>query len=117
MQRWEEEAFTLLVSEPVLEEYRRVFGYERLRKLHRLSEQEIEEVIGRFRSFAELIEVTAALRVVPDDPDDDKFVECAAIGGAEYLISGNSHLLKVKRYQDTEILSPANFLTLLELRL
>ena len=51
-------------------------------------------------------------RLVPDDPDDDKIVQCALVGGASYIVSGDKHLLALKSYQAIGILRPADFLSL-----
>jgi len=36
--------------------------------------------------------------MVKNDPDDNKFIESAAEGGAEFIVSGYKHLLKIKKY-------------------
>ena len=46
--------------------------------------------------------------------DDNRILECALEGKAQYIISGDrKHLLPLKEYQGTKILSPADFLKLL----
>ena len=50
------------------------------------------------------------IRVIEPDPNDDKFIECAALGEADFLITGDKHLLRVVQYQGTVILSPSDFL-------
>ncbi len=114
IQQWEEGAFTLLVSEPILEEYQEVLAYERLRKLHQLSDDEIEQVIVHFRSFAEMVTVEGTLQVIHEDPDDDKFLECAVSGGAGYIVSGDRHLLDLKEYEGIVTLDPASFVMFLQ---
>ena len=53
---------------------------------------------------------TPTLRVVEDDPDDDKFIECAVELKADYVISGDRHLLAVGDYMGIKIQSPASCL-------
>ena len=57
---------------------------------------------------------TPSLQIVKDDPDDDKFIECALALDAEYIISGDKDLLAVKEYKDIRIITPAEFLILLQ---
>ncbi len=38
--------------------------------------------------------------------EDDKFLACAVAGSAEYIITGDGHLLKVSRYGNVEIVNP-----------
>lgn len=47
------------------------------------------------------------MRVVPDDTDDDRVLECAADGAADVVVSGDRHLLRLARFRGVPILSPA----------
>jgi predicted nucleic acid-binding protein len=53
------------------------------------------------------------LSVVREDPDDDRYVECAVEGRAEYVVSGDRHLLTLGSYRDFVIVSPRAFLAVL----
>lgn len=44
------------------------------------------------------------------DPDDNKFLNCALLGGADYLISGDNDLLVLKIIGSSKIVTPAEFL-------
>ena len=50
------------------------------------------------------------INLVKDDPDDNKFIEAAITGNAEYIISQDKHLLRIKKYKEIKILSPEQFL-------
>jgi len=43
------------------------------------------------------------------DPDDDKFIETAIEGQADFLISGDSDLLELGAVENTPILSPRQY--------
>ena len=43
------------------------------------------------------------------DPDDDKFIECAADGKCLYIVSGDKDLTSLKNYQDIQIVTVAEF--------
>lgn len=47
------------------------------------------------------------------DPDDNKFLECAIAGGADYIVSGDAHLVEMEEYRGIQILTPAEFLVVL----
>jgi uncharacterized protein len=111
---WRQEAFELVVSESILAEYQEVLSYDRLRRLHGLSEAEIAAILDDFREFAILAEPTERLQVVPEDPDDDKFVEAALAGEAELIVSGDRHLLQLKTYNGIRVITPLVFLAILE---
>jgi len=111
---WEQQAFELLVSEPILAEYERVLEYEKIRTHHKMGDEQVRQVIEDFRELATLVSPTQTLTVIPEDPPDNRFLECAAEGGALYIISGDQHLRALGQYQGIQILSPRAFLSLVE---
>lgn len=82
----------------------------KLRQAFGFSENHIRAVLYEFRQVSERVEITGDLRVVTDDPDDDKFIECAVAGGAACVVSGDHHPLDFGEYQGVGILSAAEFL-------
>lgn len=62
----------------------------------------------------EELDVPRTLRVVKDDPDDDKFLECAQAAGADFLVTSDSHLLQIGEFEGTRIVKPSHFLKILE---
>ncbi|MGV0106655.1 putative toxin-antitoxin system toxin component, PIN family [Nostoc sp. DSM 114160] len=70
---------------------------------------DIEQILA----FSRLVEIPNSLKVVVDDPDDDMVVECAVVGQATHIITGDKHLLSLNKYQDIYILNAADFLNLL----
>lgn len=73
---------------------------------------ELHEVL-RILDMAEAVEPTVRLRVCRD-PNDDKFLECAVAGEAEYIISEDQDLLTLKEFQGVKVLSVAEFIGFLE---
>lgn len=78
----------LVISRPILDELRRVL----VTKFHHTAE-EAEEAVTFVRESATMVEVPGQLRVVRDDAEDDKFIETAQVAGANYVVSGDRHLL------------------------
>jgi putative PIN family toxin of toxin-antitoxin system len=111
---WRQEVFELLASEPILAEYRRALAYDRVRARHRLSDDQLDEQVADLRRFIVLVEPDEVITAIPDDPDDDKFLECALAGGADYIVSGDRHLLRLQQFRGIQILTPAAFLALIE---
>ena len=52
--------------------------------------------------------------VKTEDPDDQKFLEAAAGGGTDLLVTNDDHLLRVGYIGRTEILTPGSALKLVE---
>jgi predicted nucleic acid-binding protein len=54
-----------------------------------------------------------ALAVIAGDPDDDKVLECAVVGGAHYIVTGDRrHLLPLGTYQGIAIINAATLIAL-----
>jgi len=56
------------------------------------------------------VSVPGALQVVSADPDDDVVIECALVGGASFVVSGDKHLRTLGQYETIRILSANEFL-------
>jgi len=54
------------------------------------------------------------LAVVKNDPDDDKCIEAALEGKAQYIVSQDKHLLNIKEYESIKIQRPDEFLRVLD---
>ncbi len=106
---WEAGTFELLVSEDILTEYVKTLTEPRIKLRH----SEIEQIVMDYRAFGTVVQVSMLLTVVEADPDDNKFLECAVAGGADYIVSGDKRLLALKEYSGVQVLSPAMFLVLL----
>jgi hypothetical protein len=50
------------------------------------------------------------LRVIAEDPTDDRILECALAGGAELIVSGDRHLRKLKSFRNIGIVQPSDLL-------
>lgn len=112
---WREEAFELLASEAILDEIRRVLRYPKIAALHKLPEPQLQEFLTLLHEESRVVEPAERLQVSPDEPDN-RYIECAVAGGADYLVTGHKlHLLPIGEYQGVQIVSPATFLAMLQL--
>ena len=59
--------------------------------------------------FLQLVTINNTLKVVDADPDDDKIIECAVVSLATHIVSGDSHLLQLRNYQNIQIVTAAEF--------
>ncbi len=74
---------------------------------------DVNRYIAVIRSFSEVVAITGQLRVVVDDPDDDKVIECAVVGKANYIVTGDRHLLALGQYGNISIVKAAQFISIL----
>ncbi len=59
------------------------------------------------------ITVPGFLSVVKDDPEDDKFLECALYARAQYVVTSDEHLLRIKEFEGIRIIKPTEMHKLL----
>ena len=105
---WDAGRFTLLLSEPILTEVEDVLSRpEVLRKL-RMTAIEAGAFIELLRRRSTLVTPTVAM-ARSRDPDDDKFLECAVAGGADYIVSGDADLLSLREVQGIAIVDAPTF--------
>ena len=94
------------ISSEIFEELKRVVAYPKLKFSESLQNKILEFVFF----YSEFVEPKQHLSIIIDDPDDNKFLECAIEAGAELIISGDSHLLNLKKYRTIDIVDVAEFL-------
>ena len=111
---WREEKIELAVSLPILEEMRKVLKQARIIKQQSMAQQDVKALIEGFRESGILTSGRLDLELVGEDPEDDKFIICAVEARADYIVSGDTHLLKLKEYQGIRIVPPREFLMLME---
>ena len=64
----------------------------------------------RLERIAHLVEPDFVLKVVADDPDDNRVLECAVTGEANFIVSGDRHLLQLGSHADIVILTVRQFM-------
>lgn len=86
---------------------------EKLQRKFAYSPQHARAAADEVRNCSRLVMITNTLKVISADPDDDKVLECAVVGGATHIVTGDRrHLLPLGRYQGIPIVSAADFLAL-----
>jgi putative PIN family toxin of toxin-antitoxin system len=101
----------LLVSKATVAELDDVFRRPKFDKYVR-EEKRLEFLAALVRD-AEVVEITEAISECRD-PKDDKFLELAVSGKANYLVSGDSDLLVLHPFRDIAILTPQAFLAVVQ---
>jgi len=106
---WQADRISVLMSAEVLKEYIRVLAYPKFA----LDAAEIRTIIeADLLPFVKTVDVGKVNPIIREDPSDDKFLALAAAGKAEFIISGDEHLLRLKSFSRTKIVSPDEFLAL-----
>ncbi len=96
--------FELCTSVAILTELARKldekFGWEKER---------IVQLITSISNVATVLKTTPWLKVLSDEPDN-RILECASKAEADFLITGDKHLLKLKHYENFKIVKLSAFL-------
>jgi putative PIN family toxin of toxin-antitoxin system len=90
----------------ILAEVARVVSYPKLKFPKSLQAEIIETIF----IFSKIVEPEETVNIIKDDPEDNKILECAVSAEAEFIITGDSHLLNLKNFRGIEILAPDEFL-------
>jgi predicted nucleic acid-binding protein len=66
--------------------------------------------------MGQLVAPRTAVKAVVDDPDDNRIVECALEAQAQVVVSGDHHLLALKKYRSISIVTPRQFVEVFRAR-
>ncbi len=76
------------------------------------------ETIKEWRSMiienSQIVNSEINIDIITADPDDNKFLEAALAGNTQYIVSQDKHLLNLKVYNDTKIITPEEFLKIFQ---
>ncbi len=108
---WKRGEVVLCLSKDILDEYVDV-----LQRVGIGPKEGLEELLALFKKNINIIFTlkTPRLPIVEDDPSDDKFIECAVKLKADFIITGDKVLRRVKQYLGIRILSPQEFLMVID---
>jgi putative PIN family toxin of toxin-antitoxin system len=94
----------LYVTDAILAEYREVLARPELRIRRGLRQQ----LLDLIKNHSQPVRGVRPLRVA-EDPDDDKFLECADAARADYLVTGNQRHFP-KFWKKTKVITPREFI-------
>jgi putative PIN family toxin of toxin-antitoxin system len=96
----------LAILEPIIEEIGEVLGRDKFRYPASM----IHLIIGELESITEFVEPQEQIEIIEKDVDDNRILECAVAFGADFIISGDNHLLELKIYNGIRIIRASDFL-------
>ena len=103
-------SFVLIISPALLDELE-----EKLRLKFAVSAEDVAGVRSKLEAIADVVRPGKVLHIIKEDPDDNRVLECAIEGNADYIITGDHHLLKLGIYKAIPILTVREFLEATEL--
>lgn len=97
-----------LISPQILKEVERI-----IKKKLLWDNSKTEGAVRLIKNFSEEVHPQERLAIIVDDPDN-RILECAVAGQANFIISGDKHLLNLKNFQEINVVTPADFLVAIE---
>jgi putative PIN family toxin of toxin-antitoxin system len=105
LEAWAKQSLQIVLSKQILDEYQRVAAA----LLSKFPTIDILPIIELVTIHGQFVDTQGFDISVCEDPDDDKFLECAVAGKCKIIISGDKHLLRLSEYEGIIVLNPRNF--------
>ena len=105
LKAWKNSSLQIVLSQEILDEYQRV-AEDLSSKFQTIDILPIIELVTIHGQF---VDTQGFDLSVSEDPDDNKFIECAIASNCKIIISGDKHLLNVSGFRDTTVLKPRDF--------
>lgn len=99
-----DDRLVLVTSAPLLAELRRVLEYPRLAKVIQGGAQLADLVAA-----SGVVVVPSRVLTIVRDDDDNRVLEAAIEGAADYIVSGDADLLDLGSFQGIPIITPGEF--------
>lgn len=111
---WIDQEIELATSLEIMKEVSRVLGYPKIREKIGVTDEAIRRFFRLvFRKAVITKDIYKSDRIT-SDPTDNKFLACALETKADYIISGDNHLLELKHFHGTQIVDARTFINILK---
>ena len=98
--------FELILSYKQLNELLRVLNYTKFK----FTDEQKDRFLSILLEVSTLVKTESEVDIIKEDPSDNVILEPANEMKIDYIISGNDHLLKVKKFKDARIVTAKEFL-------
>ena len=98
----------------LLDELADVLPRRKLAKAIRAAGKTPAQLVAEYEEFVTVVTPASIRRTVLDDADDDAVLACALAANADLIVSGDAHLLNLKRYQGMRIVAAAEALAIVQ---
>ncbi len=111
IEKAEIKAIKLFISHQMLEELAGVLKRKKFTKKLEGKEYTIEKAIAKIALISTLIEPNININEIKEDLVDNRVLECAISCKADFIVSGDKHLLNLKEYEGIKIIKAAEFIS------
>jgi putative PIN family toxin of toxin-antitoxin system len=104
--------FTLIASHQIVTEFVKVISRKKFEKY--VNEDDVRMFLEDLHQTAKFIRLRSKFEVVKEDPSDDTILRTAYDGKADYIASGDKHLLSLGEFRGIKIATVCEMLKLLQ---
>ena len=74
-----------------------------------LNREQVLNIVALARDTFEFVDPAVSISAISSDPDDDRILEAAISASAEFIVSGDKHLLNLGEWEGLEVVTAADF--------
>jgi putative PIN family toxin of toxin-antitoxin system len=101
----------LVTSPQLISELKKVLDYQKFGFPNDLKKKVIDLIL----EVSTIVSPKIRVNIIKDDPSDNRILEAALCGSADFIITGDKHLLNLKEYTGMKIVTAAEFIELVRL--
>ena len=113
MNAWRSRRFSVVTSAALRAELGEILSRPETARYVRATPDAVTTMLRDLDQAAKLVEPDP-VSAVQADPDDDPVLGTATAGQADYVVTGDRHLLAIGTFRGIPIVTPAQFLALLD---
>lgn len=102
----------LIISSEIVSEFLGVISRKKFEKY--IVENDIRDFLGALHETAKMTKIQSAFKVVKIDPPDDIILRTAFDAKADYIVSGDKHLLSLREFKGIKIVTVDEMLKILK---
>ena len=111
---WRDGQYLFLSSPPIIREIKSVLELPRIKKKYFLNDPDIQKLLNLIETDAILVPgITDVENPIPEDTSDQIFLSCALEGSADVIVSGDQHVLNLKKFKGISVIPVNEFMDLL----
>ena len=103
---------TVILSREMLAELADVLARDRFM----IKDSQLERYLSGLVRKSEIVTISTRFKMISEDPDDDTVLNTAYSGKANYIVTGDRHLLALREFKGIEIVKVTHMLEILRLR-
>lgn len=110
IEKVENKEIELIISKDIIKEFIEVLNSEEIQMKIKNKNLEMQRTVEKILSISIIVEPKKKFNFIKEDNEDNKILECAYEGKADFIISQDNHLLKLREFEGIKIISPDEFI-------